>query len=92
MIPKTRAEAAGTHFEQLWQTPNGWPQNVRRLTLDDEGLGIDPVKDELFWNGKPLAVRRAVTLEGWALVAALVGAAAALIAALWPIAAYLWLS
>ena len=91
MIPKTKAEATGTHFAHLWETPNGWPPNVRRLTLDDEGLGIDPVADELYWNGRPLQVRRSVTLEGWGLGVAIVATVATLIAAVWPIVDYFWL-
>ena len=61
------------------------------MTLDDEGLGIDPSRGELYWNGKPIAVRKAVTLEGWALAAAITGALAALVAAGWPIVQFLWL-
>jgi hypothetical protein len=32
-----------------------WPKNVRTLSLDDEGLGIDP-DGRLYWNGKPVEI------------------------------------
>ena len=58
-FPKTREDAAGGPFEEMWKTPGHWPRNVRRLTVDDMGMqGVDPKTGSLYWDGVPVVTER----------------------------------
>lgn len=59
VVALTRQEAKGTAEEQLWDTPDSWPRNVRYASLDALGkLGEDPATGALYWNGEPFMLRR----------------------------------
>jgi hypothetical protein len=55
-MPRNRKEATGTQYEDLFNTPEHWPDSVRHLTFDDELLGIDAKTYELYWNGNRVKV------------------------------------
>jgi hypothetical protein len=58
---KREREARQQREEELQAIPplqidrSKWPKNVRTLSLDEEGLGIDP-DGRLYWNGKPVEI------------------------------------
>lgn len=42
--------------------PNGWPATVKKITVTDLArLGID-AEQQLFWDGKPVEIRRMLSL------------------------------
>jgi hypothetical protein len=44
--------------------PSGWPPGVERISLEDLGrLGINP-RQELFWDGRHVEIRRRLTFTG----------------------------
>ncbi|MBY0225114.1 MAG: hypothetical protein K2Q28_04850 [Hyphomicrobium sp.] len=49
--------------------PRTWPKHVRPLSLDDWGLGVD-AKGSLYWQGKPVVVRRQLELRTYELALA----------------------
>lgn len=85
MTAMSREEAKGTPEEELWDTPAHWPRNVRFTPAARLAFGDDPRTGELYWDGKPLELKRAVTLEGATFWVAVVAAAATVVAAVWPI-------
>jgi hypothetical protein len=61
----------GTPEEDLARTPyvgadrSKWPEGVRPIVIGEiERLGIDGV-GVLHWDGRPIIVRKGVTLSGW---------------------------
>jgi hypothetical protein len=85
-IPRSRAEAKGTPFEEHWDTPSNWPDDVHKITNDlFDRMGIRPADSTLFWDGRPLVTKGSVNLEGWSLVLAGIATAATVTAALWPV-------
>ena len=85
----TREAAHGTPYEQMWQTPPHWPQDVHMVSMDQMGnLGID-LDNNLYWDGVPIVTRRTVQLEGWSLLLASVATAATVLAAVWPVGLHL---
>jgi hypothetical protein len=58
---KREREARQQREEELRAIPiqqidrSKWPENVRPLSLDDEGLGVDR-DGRLYWNGKPVEI------------------------------------
>lgn len=62
------------------------------ITIDElDGFEIDEADGRLYWKGKGVVLERKISLEGWTLVLAVIGAASAAIAALWPIIVHIWL-
>ncbi|WP_041544616.1 MULTISPECIES: hypothetical protein [Chelativorans] len=57
-FPKTREAAKGTATEWAWETPDHWPRSIRRVSLDDDGLGLDPTNGGLYWQGQPLVTEK----------------------------------
>lgn len=46
-------------------TSPGWPSDVERISLEDLGrLGIN-ARQELFWDGRPVEIRRRLTFTGF---------------------------
>lgn len=60
---------------------DGWPEGVRPISMD--GMGHLGVGDDgtLFWDGKPVEVRRSVTLTWWQRLGAVLVAGSAVVAA-----------
>lgn len=60
--------------------PKEWPTHVRPISIDDEGLGIDR-EGVLYWNGKPVMIRRQLELRWYELILATVIAVATVVQA-----------
>ena len=47
--------------------PPEWPSNVRPISIEGVSLlGIDPVTNKLYWDGREIVVRDRLRLGGWA--------------------------
>ena len=47
------------------ERPSGWPPGVEPISLEDLGrLGINP-RQELFWDGRHVEIRRRLTFTGF---------------------------
>lgn len=45
------------------ENPLEWPKDVHRMTIDESGeLGIDS-KDQLYWKGKPIQIKKRLELK-----------------------------
>lgn len=94
MVALTRQEAEGTPEAALWDTPDDWPKNVRIIPLDRfDALGEDPKTGQLYWEGRPLMLkRRFETFERVLAVVGLIiaglGSAAAIVQAVVALMAY----
>lgn len=57
--------------------PSDWPDGVRSISVEGTGLlGVHDKTGELYWDGKPVALRRPIrlgTFERWAVVIAALG-------------------
>lgn len=64
-LPKNRAEAEGTKYAGLYETPSHWPREVRIVSLKAMALlGHDPRTNQLYWDGQPLVTeKRFATFE-----------------------------
>lgn len=60
--------------------PKSWPKGIRPLSLDEEGLGIDR-NSVLYWDGKPVMIRRQFELRWIELTLAIIATAATVIQA-----------
>ena len=88
-VPRTRDEAKGTPYEELWQTPPHWPEHVHMIPLNAfSNMGIDGT-NRLYWDGVPIVTKNAVRLEGWSFVFAMIATLATVLAAVWRIAVHL---
>ncbi|MFA6020331.1 MAG: hypothetical protein WC722_08730 [Rhodospirillales bacterium] len=62
--------------------PSDWPQGIKPISLDGTGLfGLD-AKHRLYWDGKLVHVERGISLTFWQKTGAIIGIAAAVVAAL----------
>lgn len=53
------------HGQSIADTPPGWPSGVRPISADGLDLiGVDGA-GMLYWDGKPVEVRRRLDLSGW---------------------------
>lgn len=64
-----------------------WPEGVRVLSIDDaDHLGVKDDTGELFWRGRPVQIRRQLTLSFWQKLGAFIVAAFTIIGALGAVA------
>lgn len=69
------------HAQSTESTPTGWPNGVRPISLDGLAhIGVGPDGD-LYWDGKPVVVRKGVSLTGLQKAGALIVGLAAVIGA-----------
>lgn len=62
-------------------TPTGWPNGVRPISLDGVAhIGVG-AQGDLYWDGKPIVVRKGFTLTGLQNVGAVIVGLAAVVAA-----------
>ena len=69
------------HAQSNESTPTGWPNGVRPISLDGLvhiGVGTD---GDLYWDGKPVVIRKGVSLTGLQKAGALIVGLAAVIGA-----------
>ena len=69
------------HAQSTADEVEGWPRGVRPISMD--GVGMLGVGDDgsLYWEGKPIEVRRSFALSWWQRVGAIVVAGSAVIGA-----------
>jgi hypothetical protein len=60
--------------------PRTWPDGIRPLTFDEEGFGVDR-NHVLYWNGKPVTMRRQLELRWYELILATSAALAVVVQA-----------
>lgn len=60
--------------------PRTWPKGIRPLSFDEEGLGIDR-NSVLYWDGKPVMIRRQLELRWYELILATMVAGATVVQA-----------
>ena len=60
--------------------PRKWPKGIRPLSFDEEGLGIDR-NSVLYWDGKPVMIRRQLELRWYELILATMVAGATVVQA-----------
>jgi hypothetical protein len=62
--------------------PEHWPQDVYPIALEGlDFLGVDS-QGRLFWDGKPIEIRKAIDLSRWQTIGAVVVALAAVVGAI----------
>jgi hypothetical protein len=68
--------------------PKKWPKGIRPLSLDEEGLGIDR-EGLLYWNGKPVLIRRKFELRWIELTLAAIATLATVVQAIAAVAPFI---